>query len=276
MQRSSLKKLLVGEWSWQRLGRSLLLIYGSFALYVFFRADSMIFLPQPASYQDTADIVKVSVNEAESISATYLPNPQAQYTLLYVHGNAEDLGEVQSFLERLQGWGFSVFAYDYRGYGTSDGQPGERNAYQDAEAAYRYLTQELDVPPNQIILYGRSVGGGSAVDLATRYSVAGLILESTFTSAFRVVVPFPILPFDKFPNLDKLDQVRCPVLVMHGEADQTIPISHGQALYQAAPDPKLSLWVEEAGHNDFTWVAGERHQQALLDFQKLVSAHGQG
>ncbi|NEQ98823.1 MAG: alpha/beta hydrolase, partial [Cyanothece sp. SIO2G6] len=269
MRRSSLRKLLIGELSWQRLGRSLLFIYTCFALYVFFRADSLIFLPQPASYQDTADILKVAVNETEKISAIYLPNAQAQYTLLYIHGNAEDLGTVSPILERLHRWGFSVFAYDYRGYGTSNGQPSERNAYQDADAAYNYLTQTLQIPPEQIILYGRSVGGGSATDLATRHPVAGLILESTFTSAFRVAIPFPILPFDKFPNRAKLEQVRCPVLVMHGEADQTIPIEHGRALYQAASEPKLFLWIEAAGHNDFTWVAGERHQQALLNFQQL-------
>ena len=268
-----LKKLLIGELSWKRLVRSLLFIYTFFALYVFFRADSMIFLPQTATYQDTTEILKIPVNDTERISATYLPNADSRYTLLYIHGNAEDLGDIRSMLNRLRSWGFNVFAYDYRGYGTSDGKPNEGNAYQDADAAYKYLTQQLKIPPEQIILYGRSVGGGSATDLATRHSVAGLILESTFTSAFRVVVPFPILPFDKFSNLDKLQKVRCPVLVMHGQADQTIPIKHGQTLYEAASEPKMSLWVAGAGHDDFTWVAGERHQQTLLSFQKLVETH---
>jgi len=267
------RKLLIGELSWKRLVRSLVFIYTFFALYVFFRADSMIFLPQTATYQDNTEILKISVNETEQISATYLSNANSRYTLLYIHGNAEDLGDIRSMLNRLRSWGFNVFAYDYRGYGTSDGKPNEGNAYQDADAAYRYLTQQLKIPPEQIIIYGRSVGGGSATDLATRHSVAGLILESTFTSAFRVVVPFPILPFDKFSNLDKLQKVRCPVLVMHGQADQTIPIKHGQTLYEAASEPKMSLWVAGAGHDDFTWVAGERHQQTLLSFQKLVETH---
>ena len=252
---------------------SFLFIYTSFALFVFFRADSLIFLPQPSSYQDTEDILKLPVTDSEQISAIYLPNSNAAYTLLYIHGNAEDLGHIRPWLIRLQGWGFSVFAYDYRGYGTSDGRPSERNAYQDAEAAYQYLTQRLKTPPEQIIVYGRSVGGGSATELATRQPVAGLILESTFTSAFRVVVPFPLLPFDKFSNLDKLRKVRCPVLVMHGQADQTIPFRHGQTLYQAAPEPKAFLWVAEAGHNDFAWVAGERLQQTLLSFQQLVKTN---
>jgi abhydrolase domain-containing protein 17 len=264
------RQWLVGELSWSRLGRSLLLIYAFFALYVWFRADSMIFLPQPASYQDTEDVLKLPVSSTERIAALHLPNPRSAYTLLYSHGNAEDLGNIRPVLDRWQSWGFSVFAYDYRGYGTSDGYPSEQNAYQDADAAYAYLTQQLNVPPQRIIVYGRSVGGGPATELATRHPVGGLILESTFTSAFRVIAPFPLLPFDKFNNLDKLAKVRCPVLVMHGQADQIIPVQHGQRLYAAAPEPKLALWVAQAGHNDFTWVAGDRHRQTLLAFQQLV------
>ncbi|MBD1868415.1 alpha/beta hydrolase [Cyanobacteria bacterium FACHB-471] len=270
MPQSKWQNLLIGELSWKRLGRSLVFIYTFFMVYVFFVADRMIFLPQPASYQDTENILKLPVSDSEKISATYLPNPEADYTLLYIHGNAEDLGDIQPVLIRLQSWGFGVFAYDYRGYGTSDGKPSERNAYEEAETAYQYLTQQLGVSPDKVILYGRSVGGGSAVELATRHSVAGLILESTFTSAFRVVVPIPILPFDKFPSVQRIAQVDCPVLVMHGEADADIPVEHGRSLYDAAPEPKLSLWVEGAGHNDFTWVAEEQHQAALVEFQRLI------
>lgn len=235
----------------------------------------MIFLPQPASYQDTDAILKLPVTPTEHIAAIYLPRAQSAYTLLYIHGNAEDLGDIRPVLAQLQSWGFSIFAYDYRGYGISNGSPTESNAYQDADTAYQYLTQTLKIPPHQIIVYGRSVGGGSATELAIRQPVAGLILESTFTSAFRVVVPFPLLPFDRFSNLEKLRKLRCPVLVMHGQADQIIPIQHGHALYEAAPEPKMSLWVAEAGHNDFTWVAGERLQQALGSFQQLVKTHQQ-
>ena len=271
MDNSLLRKLLIGEFTWQRLGRSLLLIYIFFGLYVFFRADSMIFLPQPSSYQDDETILKIPVTDTEQISARYLPNPEAEYTLLYIHGNAEDLGHIQPFLEQLQQWGFSVFAYDYRGYGTSDGRPSERRAYADADAAYQYLTQQLEVPAEDILVYGRSIGSGSATELAVRYPVGGLILKSAFTSIFRVVVPVPLLPFDKFPNRAKLRRVNCPVLVLHGQADQTIPFHHGQTLYETAPEPKQFLWVPQAGHNDFNWVAGDRMPQALATFQTLVS-----
>lgn len=233
----------------------------------------MIFMPQPTSYQDTKDIIKISVTNTERISALYLPNPRSNYTLLYIHGNAEDLGDIRPVLARLHSWDFSVFAYDYRGYGTSDGTPSESNADRDADAVYRYLTQQLKIPASQIIVYGRSVGGGSATRLAAQNTVAGLILESTFTSIFRVVVPFPLLPFDKFTNLDRISKVRCPVLVMHGQADRTILISHGRSLDEAAPEPKMSLWIAGAGHNDLSDVAGDRYRQALLSFQQLIKTH---
>lgn len=273
MDKQRLKKLLIGEFTWQRMLKSLIFIYLFFAIYVYFRADSMIFLPQPSSYQDTKDIIKLKSEDSTKLSATYLLNPKAKYTILYAHGNAEDLGDIKPILEKLRGYGFSVFAYDYRGYGTSEGTPSEQNAYKDIDAAYNYLTQQLKISPDKIIVIGRSVGGGSAVDLAARKPLAGLILESTFTSAFKVKVPFPILPFDKFTNLEKIKKVKSPVLVMHGKADEVIPFSHGEQLFAAAQSPKLSLWVEGAGHNDFDSVAGARYGKILQEFVKLIDSN---
>jgi abhydrolase domain-containing protein 17 len=273
MSRFLFKKLSIVDLIWKKLMQSLVFIYTFFALFIFVRSDSLIFTPEPASYQDTNDILKLSVASNENISARYLPNSQSTYTVLYIHGNAEDLGDIRPVLERLHRQGFSVFAYDYRGYGTSNGTPGEANAYQDADVAYTYLTQQLKIPADRIIIYGRSIGGGSATEIATRYPVAGLILESTFTSAFRVILPFPILPFDEFTNLDKLKQIHCPVLIMHGQADETIPIQHGRSLYEAAIEPKMSLWIAAAGHNNFADIAGDRYGKTLLSFQQLVKTH---
>lgn len=271
MDKQRLKKLLIGDFTWKRMINSVVFIYVLFAGYVYFRADSMIFLPQPSSYQDTKDTIKLRTTENQLLSAIYLPNPTAKYTIMYIHGNAEDLGDIQEILKQLQNSGFSVFAYDYRGYGTSQGTPTEKYAYKDIDTAYNYLTENLNIKPEQIIVYGRSVGGGSAVDLASRKPVAGLIIESAFTSAFRVVVPFPILPFDKFNNLDKIKKVKCPVLVMHGKLDDIIPFEHGEKLFAAVNAPKLSLWVEDANHNDLSSVAGEKYGKTLREFADLVS-----
>ena len=270
MDKQTLQRLLIGELSIKRLIYSLIFIYTFFCLYVFFVADSKIFLPQPSSYSDTRDILKLTTHDQIQLSAVYRPNPASKYTIMYVHGNAEDLGDIQPILQRLQDIGFSVFAYDYRGYGTSQGKPSERTAYRDIETAYNYLIQQLTVPAQRIIAFGRSVGGGSAVDLAARKPLAGLIMESSFTTAFRVVLPFSILPFDKFRNIDKIKKVTCPVLVMHGKADDIIPFQHGQKLFAAANEPKLSLWVEQAGHNDFMWVAGEQYADSLRKFAQLI------
>lgn len=272
MDKQTLKRLLFGDFTFKRLVKSLLFIYAFFCLYVFFTADAKIFLPQPSTYQDTKDIIKLTTPDKIQLSAVYRLNPAANYTILYTHGNAEDLGDIEPVLQKLQSLDFNVFAYDYRGYGTSQGTPSERNAYRDIDTVYNYLTQKLHVPSQRIIAYGRSVGSGSVVDLASRKPLAGLVLESAFTTAFRVIVPFPILPFDKFPNFNKIKKVNCPVMVMHGKADDTIPFSHGQQLFGAVKSAKLSLWVDEAGHNNFMWVAGKQYGETLRDFVQLVQS----
>lgn len=230
----------------------------------------MIFKPQIANYEDSQEIIKLNIGK-EKISALYLPNSTAKYTILYSHGNAEDLGDIRPILESLKSSGYSVFAYDYRGYGTSEGKPSERNTYQDINAAYNYLTQELKISPNNIIVYGRSVGGGVAVDLASRQPVGGLVMESAFITAFRVVTKIPLFPFDKFRNIDKIKRVQCPVLVLHGTADEIIPLWHGQELFAAVNQPKQSFWIEAAGHNDLIFVAGSRYPKIMQDFLKFLN-----
>ncbi|MCL2926368.1 MAG: alpha/beta hydrolase, partial [Trichodesmium sp. MAG_R04] len=185
-------------------------------------------------------------------------------------GNGEDLGEILPRLRDLRDIGFNIFSYDYQGYGTSQGRPSVAGANQDVNAAYEYLTKTLGIPANQIIVYGRSVGGGPSVDLASRQPVAGLVIESSFTTAFRVVTRIPIYPFDKFPNIDNIKNVNCPVLVIHGNADQVIPFSHGQQLFAMVDEPKLSLWVNGAGHLNLLEVAGEEYIKVMGEFIRLI------
>lgn len=158
----------------------------------------------------------------------------------------------------MRSLGFSVFAYDYRRYGTSQGYPSERGIYAD-------ITEELNIPPQQIIAHGRSVGSGPAVELATQYPLDGLILENPLTSAFRVVTRIPILPFDKFANLDKINRVRSPVPILHGTEDDTIPFSHGQQLYKAANEPKFFIPIEGGQHHD---LIGEQYDRAIQAFTR--------
>ncbi len=274
------KRWIIGELSWRRLFTfvfsTLGFLYVYLLIYGAFFADGKIFLPQDSSYQDSDQILKLNSTPDLQISALWLPHPTATYTLLYSHGNAEDLGDVRPLLEELGSLGFSIFAYDYRGYGTSQGQPTEQGAYRDIDAAYGYLVDQLQIPPEQIIGYGRSVGSGPTVDLARRELLGGVILESPFVSAFRVLTHIPIVPFDKFANIDKIQAINAPLLILHGTEDRTIPIWHGQALYAEAQQPKYSLWVEGAGHNDLSRVAGESYGEAIQSFAQALEDQSLG
>jgi fermentation-respiration switch protein FrsA (DUF1100 family) len=253
----------------------LFFLVGFYVVLVFvasFLSDRMIFQPQNSSYKDTPDFLKLTSADGTRITAVYLPNPAATYTLLFSHGNAEDIGDNLQFFLQLRAAGFAVFAYDYHGYGTSGGTPSEKAIYADVDAAYEYLTSALKVPPERIISFGRSVGTGAAVDLAARKPVAGLIVQSGFTTAFRVLTKVPLVPFDKFRNIDKIQRVRCPILFMHGRADEVIPFSHGLQLYERAKGSKMSLWVDGAHHNDFELIAGKRYFSALQEFAAALES----
>jgi len=235
-----------------------------------FFSDQMIFQPQQAGYRDNPAILKLTSSDGAKISATYWANPDATFTVLFSHGNAEDIGDDQALLERIRAAGFAVLAYDYQGYGTSEGKPSERHAYDDEDAAYNFLVQTMHIQPNKIIAFGRSVGSGPAADLASRRPVAGLILESAFTSAFRVLTGIAILPFDRFNNLQKIKKVHCPVLIIHGTQDSLINASHGRELFAAANEPKQALWVDGADHNDVALVGGARYSDSLKAFAILI------
>ena len=230
-------------------------------------ADRLIFLPPPPSYPDRPGILKIPTGDGQRIAAVYLLNPSATYTFLLSHGNAEDLGSVMPLLAGLRDLGFSVFAYDYRGYGRSEGTPSEPRVYADIDAAFEHLVHELRVRPERIVAHGRSLGAGAAVDLAARRPLAGLVLESPFLSAFRVMTGIALFPVDKFRNSAKIGRVTCPVLIMHGEDDEIVPVWHGRRLFDLAPEPKMLVTVPGAHHNDFVRIAGPRYTQALRDFE---------
>jgi abhydrolase domain-containing protein 17 len=249
---------------------SLVLVYAGVAAWAWFYSDRMIFLPPLPGYPETPEILKVPTSDGEYIAAIYLVNPASTYTLLLSHGNAEDLGSVRSLLPGLANLGFSVFVYDYRGYGLSQGKPSERHVYADIDGAYDYLTGKLGVAPDRIVAYGRSLGAGASVDLAARRPLGGVILESPFLTAFRVMTRVPLFPFDKFRNVDKIGRVRCPLLILHGEADEIVPFWHGRRLFDKAPGRKMFVAIPGAHHNDLMWVAGARYGQALGDFEALL------
>ncbi len=239
-------------------------------LFALLFSEKLIFAPQESSYEHLPNELKIISGNGEKINGVFLENPDAEYTILFSHGNAEDLGNVLPFMRQFHELGYSVLMYDYRGYGTSEGSPSVRKAYQDIEAAYRWLVEEKGINPQTIISQGRSVGGGPAAWLAAHREVGGLVLESTFVSAFRVKTLVPITPWDKFNNLRHIKQTTCPVLIMHGREDQVLPFWHGKKLYEAAPGKKTHLWIDDAQHNDYAYVAGSAYFDSFEQFMLMV------
>jgi fermentation-respiration switch protein FrsA (DUF1100 family) len=241
-------------------------IYLLLNLFALLISDRLLFQPQAPSYTHLPYEVKIATADGERINAVWLEIPGAKQTLLFSHGNAEDLGRVLPFIEQFHALGYSVLMYDYRGYGTSEGRPSYRKIHRDADAAYRWLVEEKKVPPESIIAHGRSLGGAVAIWTAAHHDVGGLIVESSFASAFRVKTVVPLLPWDKFNSIKAMKQVRCPVLVMHGTADSTLPFWHGKAIFNAAPAPKQHFWIKDGEHNNYAYVAEQSYFDSIQAF----------
>ncbi|MBN1349257.1 alpha/beta hydrolase [candidate division KSB1 bacterium] len=190
-------------------------------------------------------------------------------TLLFFHGNAGNLSHRIDNVRLLRDSGINVFIIDYRGYGRSQGKPSESGLYRDATAARRFLCEKKAVPPENLFIFGRSLGGAVAVELASRHQCAGVILESTFTSAkamAKQLLPVGPLLKSKFDSINKIAQITSPILIIHGTADELVPYSHGLELLEKAGSPKYFYKVENAGHNDLIYVGGRAYFERIKIF----------
>jgi hypothetical protein len=246
-------------------------IYLSAVIYAASFADRMIFPQVPSSYVDGPETFKIEASDGTFITATYLEAPASPHLILYSHGNGVDIGMLRHYLEAFQAAGISALAYDYPGYGTSSGKASEAGTYAAADAVYTYATQTLNFAPEQITLYGRSLGSGPSCWLAERYPIDRLILDGAFSSTFRVMTGITVLPWDKFDNLSRLrTTITCPTLVIHGTDDTTVPISHAKQNWAALQGEKHKLWVEGAGHQNLIQIAGPIYWDTVLPFIKEV------
>lgn len=251
------------------LGRILLLlavVYALLAVGAHFIAPGMIFPRPPVKYELTSDYIQLTAPDGVKLVARHWPNPSAKYTLLYLHGNYEDLGSIGEYMPQFINAGYAAFALDYRRYGHSGGTPTETNTCADVQLAYDYLRTKLGVPANRIVIFGYSLGGGPGVELALHQPVAGLVLQGTFTSAYRVMTRVPLFPGDKFVNIAKVPQLRVPVLYLHGREDRTVPVWHGEALYAATKARKMKLFVEGGHHSGLADSTGPRYWEELKKF----------
>jgi fermentation-respiration switch protein FrsA (DUF1100 family) len=237
--------------------------------------NSILFRPPPPTLLHPNCRFFLTTALGNRIPACYFKRAGAGITLLYSHANAEDLGLMFGWLKCLsRRLNVNILAYDYTGYGESDGEPSEEACYADIDAAYDHLITFRNLDPKQIVIYGRSVGSGPATYLAAKLSeegeqIGGLILECPFKSVFRVIADFGCTVLgDKFPNIDRISSVRCPTLIVHGTDDRTIPMTHGVGLYDEIPSDFRAkpYWVLGKGHNDLDYSSFDPLVVKLTDF----------
>jgi hypothetical protein len=248
---------------WLRLVRLAALLYLGVVLVFLFLENSLLFYPIRATHdwmpKPSPQIQDVEFRTADGtlIHGWWLPRPRAQSALIYAHGNAGNLSHRGSALPPLaEALDVSVLIFDYPGYGHSQGKPGEQACYASGDAAYDWVTQTQGIQPENVILYGKSLGGGVMTELATRRPHRALVLVKTFTSVPNLAQElYPFLPArwlvrNRFDNLAKIGHCNRPIFIAHGDCDSLIPLHHGERLFAAAHEPKEFLVMPGCDHND--------------------------
>ena len=263
---------------WRAL-RILLTAYIGFALVLYFFQSHLVFYPEtgreiiaaPSQVGLPHEDIRLTTDDGLSLHGWFIPAAEARGTVLFLHGNAGNISHRIDTLQMFHRLGYSTLIFDYRGYGNSSGTPSEQGTYRDAEAAWRYLTEQRRIPPCQIVLFGESLGGAVASWLAARQKPAALVIASGFTSVPDLAQHFyPYLPVRwlarlRYDTRENLRAVAAPVLIAHSPEDEIIPFEHGQALYAAANSPKRFLELG-GGHNDGFIFMRESWVKELKDF----------
>ena len=264
-----------------RMLSSLVVIVAAFCigvlslLYVF--QEKMIFFPgkrivdTPETIGLQYEDVYLVTDDNIRIHGWYVPHADAKATVLFFHGNAGNISHRLDSISIFHELDLSVFIIDYRGYGKSAGRPSEHGTYRDALAAWNYLVDERRLRPDEIIVFGRSLGGGVAAGLAARVSPAAVILESTFTSIKELGKHYyPYLPVSwiarvRYPVDEDISSFNCPVLVIHSHEDDVVPFRHGQRLFATAREPKMFLPIS-GDHNTGFLLSGDVYVEGMKRF----------
>ncbi|MBN2137437.1 MAG: alpha/beta hydrolase [Sedimentisphaerales bacterium] len=255
------------------LGIVLCAAYVSWALVLFVMQPRFVYRPvRDVSYTpgdldlDFEEVVFKS-GDGVSLNGWWIPAKDAVFTVLFCHGNGGNIMHRLDSINILHGFGLNCFIFDYRGYGRSEGNPSEAGTYADARAAYDWAVNCKNVRPDEMILFGKSMGGSIAAQLATKVQAGGLVLENSFTSYAAMGARFyPYMPvrwFARFgyKTISYVKAVRCPVLVIHSKYDEIVPFEFGAALYEAANEPKEFVEIL-GGHNDGFLVSAKTYENA--------------
>ena len=289
-KRNRLKRLFI-------IGKVLAIAYIASCILLFILQTRFIFQPT-AIIQKTPDAFNITYEEVwlpitnklgkiEKLHGWWIPGKssgESAKVLLYLHGNGLNIGANINQSYRFRQFGFSVLLIDYRGYGRSQGSfPNESQVYEDAETAYNYLVKQRQLSPSQILLYGHSLGGAVAIELAIKYpKSAGLIVQSSFTSmadmvdryGFMRIFPVRLLLTQRFNSIAKVQLLRMPVLFVHGTADPFIPATMSKTLCAVSSEPKKLLLVPNAKHNNGdAFFNNDEYRETIMDFAEKV-IHG--
>ena len=262
-------------------------IYLAACIYLYRQQGRFIYFPSSViettpkafnlDFQEVWLPVTTADGKVEKIHGWWIPAATAKAkTVLYLHGNGVNIGANAAHAHRFHQMGFAVLIIDYRGYGRSEGSfPSENNVYQDATTAWNYLVKQRQIAPSNIILYGHSLGGAIAINLATQHpEAARLIVDSSFTSIAEIgnnrplfkLFPINLILNQRFESVKKVKLIKMPVLFIHGTDDTVIPVNMSKQLYMAAPNPKQLFIVPSAGHNNTAKTAGLKYFEVVKNF----------
>ena len=241
---------------------SVIIVYFFFGFLLFLFQRKIVFnvsgSPKKPEYYGlkNINIVKIRTFDNYSLLSWYSKPKNRNPILIYFHGNSFDIGERAYRIEKYINEGIGVLLVSWRGFSGNDGKPTEKNLYIDAESAIHWIQKKSNLLKNEIILYGESLGTGVVIEIATRYNFNSVILEAPFTSIYDIaqkrykIYPAKLLTLDKFDNFSKIDKIHSPILIISGRKDEIIPHKHSIKLFNKANQPKSSLFVDEAMHNN--------------------------
>ena len=248
-----------------------------FGGWIYYQQPAMVFYPVQTMSEDPSDWglqyedVKLSTDDNIRLHGWYISHPDADRVILFFHGNAGNISHRQKSIEIFHNLGLSIFIVNYRGYGKSEGTPSELGFYKDSRVAWNYLLTEKGVNKKNIIIFGRSLGGVVATELASEVQPGYLILESTFSSAkdmakkiFPIMSTFIPLRFE-FNAIEYIKKVKSPLLVAHSPDDEIIPYQLGEKLFLAANEPKVFLQLT-GGHNGGFLMSQPDYEQQIGQF----------